>query len=157
MSQRFKKGDICRGVVFDVAEFGVFIKIDQCVGFVNITEITWANFARVSEVMQMGQDVVAVVIGVDPAREQLILSTKALHEDPLKKFAREEFGRSIVGSVVKLTPIGIFVSLIDGLAGLIPKSGPIGDSVNFRVGEEVVVEVTGINFDSRQIMLSPCG
>lgn len=93
MSQSIKEGDICRGVVSDVADFGAFIDLGSCAGFVNVTEITWASFARVSEVMQRGQEVIAVLIGADPAREQLLLSIKGLQEDPIRKFAREEFGK----------------------------------------------------------------
>ncbi|MFJ2095210.1 S1 RNA-binding domain-containing protein [Streptomyces sp. NPDC087901] len=156
MSPRFKEGDVCKGVVFDVAEFGVFVKIGDCTGFANVTEIAWARFARVSDVMQKGQEVIAVVIGADSDREQLLVSIKGLREDPIKKFAREEFGKSIAGSVTALTPIGTFVSLKDGLGGLLPKSALIGGGQEFRVGDEVFVEVIGINLDSRQIELSLC-
>ncbi|MFJ2584912.1 S1 RNA-binding domain-containing protein [Streptomyces sp. NPDC087538] len=154
MSQSIKEGDICRGVVSDVADFGAFIDLGSCAGFVNVTEITWASFARVSEVMQRGQEVIAVLIGADPAREQLLLSIKGLQEDPIRKFAREEFGKIIAGSVTELTPIGIFVSLMDGLVGLLPQSTLVSDGEKFRVGDEIFVEVIGINLDSRQITLT---
>ncbi|GHA61504.1 hypothetical protein GCM10010372_71590 [Streptomyces tauricus] len=153
--QRFKKGDVCKGVVSDVADFGVFVDLGGCTGFVNPSEITWTRYAKISEVMREGQEVNALVIGHSPTQDQVLLSVKGLEEDPLKNFAHENFGKLVVGSVAMLTPVGVHVSLPEGMDGLIPQSAIVASRAEYRVGDEVSVEVAGINLYARQITLSP--
>lgn len=157
MGEIFKEGDICRGVVFHVADFGVFIKIGDSTGFANVTEITWARFTRVSEVVKNGQEVIALIIGFDADRDQVLLSIKALREDPLKRLACEEFGKAVTGNVTRLTPIGIFVSLKYELNGLLHNSELLDAGKEFQVGDEICVQVIHISLDSRQILLALIG
>ncbi|MFF5335324.1 S1 RNA-binding domain-containing protein [Streptomyces sp. NPDC013181] len=157
LAQKFHDGDVCRGIVSDVANFGVFVDLGGCTGFANITEVSWVKFTQVSEVMRVGQEVVSVVIGVDSDREQVLLSFKALWEDPLKVFARERFGKVFTGSVAKFTSIGAFVSLTGGIQGLLPRPALLADGVNLQVGDKVSVVVAGVNIDRRQVLLSLAG
>ncbi|MFJ9188252.1 S1 RNA-binding domain-containing protein [Streptomyces anulatus] len=152
--QKFKEGDVCKGVVSDVFDFGVFVDLGDCVGFVNPSEITWMRYTEIAEVISEGREVNSLVIGHAPAREQVLLSIKGLEEDPIKKFAREQFGASFTGSVEMVTPIGLHVSLPDGMGGLLPKSAIAGTADRYRVGDEVSVVVAKINLHDRQIELS---
>ncbi|MDQ0985778.1 S1 RNA-binding domain-containing protein [Streptomyces sp. V2I9] len=152
--QRFREGDVCKGVVSDVFDFGVFVDLGGCAGFVNPSEITWMKYAEITEVMCEGREVSSLVIGHAPAREQVLLSIKGLEEDPMKKFAREHFGASFTGSVVMVTPVGLLVSLPGGVSGLLPGSAMVDIADEYRVGDEICVEVARINLHERQITLS---
>ncbi|MFD7746567.1 S1 RNA-binding domain-containing protein [Streptomyces sp. NPDC059698] len=152
--QRFKKGDVCKGVVSDVFDFGVFVDLGGCVGFVNPSEIAWRGYPEIAEVMYEGREVNSLVIGHAPAREHVLLSIKGLEEDPIKKFSREKFGVPVMGSVAMVVAGGLHVSLPGGVSGLLPESAMIGVADKYRVGDEICVEVARINLYDRQIELS---
>ncbi|MGA5193276.1 S1 RNA-binding domain-containing protein [Streptomyces exfoliatus] len=152
--RRFEEGDVCRGVVSGVAKFGIFLDLGDRTGFVSIAEISWDRFTDVAEVVRVGQELNAVVIGEDPVRGQLLLSLKGLLEDPMRAFARLHFGEVFSGGVTKVTPIGAFVSLAGDLEGLVPQKDLAGRGRDFQVGDEVTVAITGINVENRRITLS---
>lgn len=152
--RRFEDGDVCSGTVSGLANFGVFLDLGDRTGFVSIAEISWDHFTDVEEVVRKGQKVNAVVIGEDQTRGQLLLSIKGLLEDPIRRFAREWFGKVISGGVAKVTPIGVFVSLVDGLEGLIPQSNLAERERDLQVGDEVTVAISDINVARRRIALS---
>ncbi|MFG3532303.1 S1 RNA-binding domain-containing protein [Streptomyces sp. NPDC047917] len=154
-----KEGQVCKGVVSAVERFGAFIDIGGLDGLVSVAELTWAHFEAVSDVVEIGQEVTVVVLGVDLDREQCALSLKALHTDPLTEFARTQLGRVVAGRVEKLVKIGAFVRVNEHCVGLVPwpdlarhTADPPESSV--QVGDGVAVEVIAINLVKRQILLS---
>ncbi|WP_199553084.1 S1 RNA-binding domain-containing protein [Streptomyces sp. N35] len=153
--EELEEGQVCRGVVSAVEGFGAFVDIGGLDGLVNVAELTWAHFEAVSDVVEIGQEVTVVVLGVDLDREQCALSLKALHPDPFPEFARTQLGRVVTGRVEKLVSIGAFVRINEYRAGLVPMHDLEARTAGaLQVGDEVTVEVAAINLWKRRILLS---
>lgn len=154
-----RAGDVCNGVVSGIEPFGVFVDIGGLDGMVNATELSWTRYEAMSDIVQIGQAVTAVVLGVDLGRGQCTLSLNALHPDPLPEFARTHFGRVVKGRVEDVVRIGAFVQVDQHYAGLVPWpefADHISDPADYglQVGDEVAVEVVAINLVHRRIALS---
>ncbi|MFI6893762.1 S1 RNA-binding domain-containing protein [Streptomyces sp. NPDC050256] len=156
-------GEVCNGVVSGIEAFGVFVDIGGLDGVVNCAELTWGThyeaYEAISDVVEIGQEVTVVVLGVDLDRGQCALSLKALHPDPLPEFARTHFGRVVTGRVEKVVNIGAFVQVDQHYAGLVPwpeLADHMSDPSDYalQAGDEVAVEVVAINLVHRRILLS---
>ncbi|MFK4067068.1 S1 RNA-binding domain-containing protein [Streptomyces sp. NPDC029674] len=158
--ETLEPGQVCKGVVSSVERFGAFVDIGGFHGLVNGAELTWAHFDAVSDIVHVGQEVTIVVLDVDIERERASFSLKALYPDPLEEFARVQFGRVIAGRVERVVRIGAFIQVHEHFAGLVPLHEFVeldaddGPEKGLRAGDEVMVEVVGINLHSRRILLS---
>ncbi|MGW4234902.1 S1 RNA-binding domain-containing protein [Streptomyces sp. NPDC004980] len=158
--ETLEKGQVCKGAVSSIESFGVFVDIGGFDGLVNAAELTWAHhFEAMSDVVEVGQEVTIVVLGVDIERQRASFSLKALYPDPLEEFARVQLGRLIPGRVERVVRIGAFVQVHENFVGLVPmhelaaRDADQPESV-LRNGDEVMVEVAGINLYRRRILLS---
>ncbi|MFE6039865.1 S1 RNA-binding domain-containing protein [Streptomyces sp. NPDC056452] len=154
-----KAGQVCKGVVSAIKPFGAFVDIGGLDGLVSVAELTWAHADAVSDIVEIGQEVTVVVLGVDLGWERCALSLKALYPDPLPEFARTQLGRVVAGRAEKVVKIGAFVRVNRHCVGLVPwpeiaghTTDPPGNTV--QAGDEVAVEVVAINLVKRQILLS---
>lgn len=78
-----QKGQVRRGVVSSLVNFGAFVDLGGCVdGLVNVAEVSWRHYNRLSDVLEVGQDVTVVVLDIDLDRVRMSLSLKALQRDP---------------------------------------------------------------------------
>ncbi len=113
-------GQVVEGTVVDVTDFGAFVNLGPVDGLVHRSEITWGRFGHPREVLHKGQKVRAQVVSVDPEKERVNLSIKALVPDPWTTVAEKyPVGTRVRGKVVGLTPFGAFVEVEPGLEGLI--------------------------------------
>ncbi|MER7689824.1 S1 RNA-binding domain-containing protein [Streptomyces sp. NPDC097610] len=158
--ESLERGQVCKGVVSSIERFGAFVDIGGFHGLVNAAELTWAHhFDAVSDIVEVGQEVTIVVLDVDVERERASFSLKALYPDPLEEFARVHFGRVITGRVEGVVRIGAFIRVHENFAGLIPmhelaeRDADEPESA-LQNGDEVMVEVVGINLYGRRILLS---
>ncbi|MEU9321478.1 S1 RNA-binding domain-containing protein [Streptomyces sp. NPDC048295] len=158
--ETLERGQVCKGVVSSIERFGAFVDIGGFDGLVNVAELTWAHhFEAVSDIVEVGQEVTIVVLGVDVERERASFSLKALYPDPLEEFARVQFGRVVPGRVERVVRIGAFVQVHEIFAGLVPihelaeRDADQPESV-LQIDDEVMVEVAGINLYRRRILLS---
>ncbi|SDG20617.1 small subunit ribosomal protein S1 [Sinosporangium album] len=135
-------GQVRQGVVTSIERFGVFVDLGGADGLVNAAELTWRHFDDWSEIVEVGQEVVVMVLDVDLDRERLSLSLKALQADPLVEIARTRLGDVVTGPVTRVVPFGAFVAVAEGVEGLIHVSHfPMGRlpaegrSLTFRIRE----------------------
>ncbi|MGW7363415.1 DUF6817 domain-containing protein [Streptomyces sp. NPDC054841] len=151
-----ERGEARRAVVSATESSGVFVELGGGNdGFINCAELTWSSeyFAHTSELVSVGQEITATVLDVDWTRVQVQLSLKDLEPDPLREFTRTQLGRIVPGVVItKRAPIGTFVRVLDGAVGLVPVADLAGREP--LVGDEVSVEVVGVNVSSRRITLA---
>ncbi|MFF7654756.1 S1 RNA-binding domain-containing protein [Streptomyces sp. NPDC007983] len=147
-------GQVCRGVVKSVADFGVFVDLGGAVGIVTPANLSWKRIDHPSQVTRTGQEVLVTVLSVDVEREQASVSLKELHRDPFLDFTRSRFDSTITGTVTKVAPVGAFMQLEDDIIGFLPVSEytHCGRSVN--VGDTPTVKVTYVNVTRRQVVLS---
>ncbi|WUE96813.1 S1 RNA-binding domain-containing protein [Streptomyces sp. NBC_00490] len=143
-----------RGVVTRIERFGVFVDLDGSEGFITAPELTRRHFDSYDEVVHVGQEVTAEVLAFELFRPQVRISTAALEPDPLGEFARNAFGRPLVGPVTQVVPFGVFVQVAEGIEGLVHRDDLAGPALP-DVGTELTVEVTDINLVLRRVRLRP--
>ena len=157
---QLKKGQVRKGVVTSIVNFGAFVDLGGVDGLVHVSELSWKHIDHPSEVVEVGQDVTVEVLDVDMERERVSLSLKATQEDPWRQFARTHaIGQIVPGKVTKLVPFGAFVRVDDGIEGLVHISELAERHVEIpeqvvQVGKDVMVKVIDIDLDRRRISLS---
>ncbi|MFC8954531.1 S1 RNA-binding domain-containing protein [Streptomyces sp. NPDC057101] len=157
------RGEIVTGTVTHIADFGVtFVDIGGFEAMINIPELSWRPFNPPSDVVSVGQEISAEILDVDPVRERVSLSLKALHEDPMPLLT-VQIGQTLVGRVTKLIPFGVFVRMEEvenGLEGLVHNSELAADEhpedpqLGIQVGDALLVKILDIDTVQRRITLS---
>jgi len=154
------KGQVRKGVVSSIVNFGAFVDLGGVDGLVHVSELSWKHIDHPSEVVQVGDEVTVEVLDVDMDRERVSLSLKATQEDPWRQFARTHaIGQIVPGKVTKLVPFGAFVRVEDGIEGLVHISELAERHVELpeqvvQVNSEVMVKVIDIDLERRRISLS---
>jgi small subunit ribosomal protein S1 len=156
------RGEIVTGTVTHIAGFGVtFVDIGGFEAMINIPELSWRPINHPSDIVSVGQEINAEILDVDPARERVSLSLKALHEDPMPLLT-EQIGQTLVGRVTKLIPFGAFVRIEEvenGFEGLVHNSELANEhletpQLGIQVGDALLVKILDIDPVQRRITLS---
>ena len=114
------RGQVRKGVVSSVVNFGAFVDLGGVDGLVHVSELSWKHIDHPTEVVEVGQEVTVEVLDVDLDRERVSLSLKATQEDPWRLYARTHaIGQIVPGKVTKLVPFGAFVRVEEGIEGLV--------------------------------------
>jgi small subunit ribosomal protein S1 len=163
--ERFREtlgeGQTVRGTVTSIREFGAFVNIGGVEGLIPISKLGWGRVANVADVLSVGQDVEVVIKKIDWENDRLSFSLKETLADPWERVA-EKFpaGSYHPGTVARLAPFGAFVTLGDGVDGLIhiSKLGA-GKRISHpreavKEGERVEVKVEAVDREQRRISLS---
>jgi small subunit ribosomal protein S1 len=155
-----KEGDIVRGRVTNVAEFGAFIDLGGIDGLLHVTDMSWSRIKHPSEVCRAGDDVEVKVLRVDFDSEKIALGLKQKEASPWDDIeAMFPVNSRIHGSVVNLVAYGAFVRLADGVEGLVHVSEMSWrkrinhPSEVVTVGEEIEVIVLEIDKNKQEISL----
>jgi small subunit ribosomal protein S1 len=157
---QLQKGQVRKGVVSSIVNFGAFVDLGGVDGLVHVSELSWKHIDHPSEVVEVGQEVTVEVLDVDMDRERVSLSLKATQEDPWQAFARTHaIGQVVPGRVTKLVPFGAFVRVAEGIEGLVHISELAERHVEIpeqvvNVGDEIYVKVIDIDLERRRISLS---
>src|SRR6202045_985807 len=157
---QLQKGQVRKGVVSSIVNFGAFVDLGGVDGLVHVSELSWKHIDHPNEVVEVGQEVTVEVLDVDMDRERVSLSLKATQEDPWRHFARTHaIGQIVPGKVTKLVPFGAFVRVEEGIEGLVHISElaerhvEVPDQV-VAVGDDAMVKVIDIDLERRRISLS---
>jgi len=116
--ENYKKGDIVKGTVSALANFGAFIKIDDSLeGLAHISELDWQIIDHPSQILKENENIKAQIIDIQNG--QISLSLKTLKEDPWQNINEKyQNGQTIQGKVIKFTPTGAFIQVEEGIHGL---------------------------------------
>ena len=119
---KYKVGEIIEGEVSGIADFGAFVKVPvgdaNIEGLIHIAELDWQLVEDPRQIVKVGEQVKAKILGIDGNR--LLLSLKALKKDPWDDIAdKYKKGDTIKGKIVKFHPFGAFVEIGQGIYGLI--------------------------------------
>ncbi|MDN6376805.1 30S ribosomal protein S1, partial [Corynebacterium sp.] len=157
---QLQKGQVRKGVVSSIVNFGAFVDLGGVDGLVHVSELSWKHIDHPGEVVTVGDEVTVEVLDVDLDRERVSLSLKATQEDPWRVFARTHaIGQIVPGKVTKLVPFGAFVRVEEGIEGLVHISElaerhvEVPDQI-VTVGQELMVKVIDIDLERRRISLS---
>src|SRR5437016_8792151 len=155
-----KPGEVRKGVVSSVVNFGAFVDLGGMDGLVHVSELSWKHVDHPSSVVQVGDEVEVQVLDVELDRERISLSLKATQQDPWQEFATgHQVGELVYGRVTKLVPFGAFVQVGEGIEGLVHISEMAAHHVDLpeqvvTPGEELWVKIIDIDLDRRRISLS---
>ncbi len=154
------EGQVRRGTVKNLADFGAFVDLGGIDGLLHITDMSWGRVGHPSEVVKVDQDVDVLVLKVDKERERIALGLKQLTPSPWKNVEdRYPIGTRLNGEVTNIMNYGAFVKIEDGLEGLVHISEMSWTkrvshpSELVTVGDKVEVVVLDINKDKKEISL----
>jgi len=155
-------GEVRKGRVISIADFGAFVDLGGADGLVHLTEISWKHVTHPREVLEVGQEVEVEVISIDPDRKRIGLSMKRREHDPWDDVvAQYQVGQLVQATVTKLTKFGAFARLVDApeIEGLIH----ISELADYRVshprevvlvGDVLTLRIVKIDADQRRLGLS---
>lgn len=155
--QQLSVGDVVKGVVTGVVDFGVFVNVEGIEGLIHISEISWERVNNPSDYVKTGQTIKAKIIAID--KERLSLSIKQLTKDPwLDEVEQFKSGQTVEGTVTRITPFGAFVQLSPAVEALVHVSELGGDGTDpekvFTLNERKSFIILDIDKDNRKISLS---
>ena len=150
-----KVGDVVKGIVTGIVDFGAFVNVDGIEGLIHISEISWERIATVAERLKVGDVVEAKIISID--KDRLSLSLKQTTSDPwLSEAAKFHVGDEVEGTITRITPFGDFVQISPAVEALVHIS-ELGDGNNpeklFQLNEKKKFAVIEIDADNRKISL----
>lgn len=150
-------GDVVKGVVTGVVDFGVFVNVDGIEGLIHISEISWERVNNPSDYVKVGGTIEAKIIAID--KERLSLSIKQLTEDPwLSEVAELKKGSKVEGTVTRITPFGAFVQISPAVEALVHVSelGEGNDDPEkiFTLNERKKFKVIDVDREGRKISLA---
>jgi small subunit ribosomal protein S1 len=155
-----KEGAQVKGVVKNITEYGAFVDLGGIDGLLHITDLAWRRVKHPSEVVNVGDEVTAVVLKFDQEKNRVSLGLKQLGEDPWVGLSRRyPTGTRMFGKVANLTDYGAFVEIEPGIEGLVHVSEMdwtnknVNPSKMVSLGDEVEVMVLEIDEDRRRISL----
>lgn len=162
----FERAQVVAGTVSEVHNFGVFVHVDGepaglCTGFIQVPDLTWGWINHPSEAVEAGQRITAEVIIAETRSGRVMLSLKALQEDPLIQFA-DQVGRVLTGPITKIVPFGVFVQLAPDVVGFLHLSElteePIGTPDQLvDEGELITVKVSEVDLQRHRVRLGAVG
>lgn len=154
------EGQILEGVVKNITDYGAFIDLGGIDGLLHIVDMSWRKLGHPSEVLKIGDTVKVKVLKYDSEKEKISLGIKQTIPDPwLSVEAKYHTGDRVCGTVVSLADYGAFVSLEEGVEGLVHVSEMSWTkrvrhpSDLLKVGDEVAAEVLGVDVAGRRISL----
>lgn len=155
--QQLSVGDVVKGIVTGVVDFGVFVNVEGIEGLIHISEISWERVNNPSDYVKTGQTIEAKIIAID--KERLSLSIKQLTKDPwLDEVEQFKSGQTVEGTVTRITPFGAFVQLSPAVEALVHVSELGGDGTDpekvFTLNERKSFIILDIDKDNRKISLS---
>ena len=155
-----QKGEIRKGKVKNITDFGAFIDLDGLDGLLHITDMSWGRVKHPSEILKVGDELDVMVLDVDRDRERISLGLKQMSSNPWDTI-QDQFpvGSRVSGKVVNLAAYGAFVEIAPGIEGLVHISEfswtkrVARASDMLSVGDEVQVVVLSVDVENQKIAL----
>ena len=120
MLQNIHEGEIHRGVVKNITDFGVFLDLDGIDGLLHITDMTWKRIRHPSEIVNIGDELEVMILNVDQEKGRVALGMKQKEPNPWEEIEQKfPTGTRIKGRIVNLVPYGAFIEIEPGIEGLI--------------------------------------
>src|SRR6059036_1447017 len=153
-------GDIRKGTVKNLTDFGAFIDLNGLDGLLHITDMSWGRIGHPSELLKVGQEIDVVVLDINREKERVSLGLKQKLANPWENIeTKYPVGARVKGKVVNLVPYGAFVELEPGVEGLVhvtelswtKRIAKPADVL--KVEQEIEAVVLGINREEQKISL----
>lgn len=158
--ETIQPGDVRKGTVKNITEFGVFLDLDGIDGLLHITDMTWKRIKHPSEMVTLGQELEVVILNIDKDKGRVALGLKQKERNPWDEIERKyPQGSRVRGKIVNLVPYGAFIELEPGIEGLIHVSemswtkNVTDPSEIVKKGDEVDAIVLSVQKDEGKISL----
>jgi small subunit ribosomal protein S1 len=158
--EELREGEVRRGVVSSLSEFGAFVDLGGADGLVHLSELSWNRSAKPHDILEVGQEVEVYVLGVNQEKKRIALSLKRLEPEPWSTVeSRYYVGQLVEGTITRLTNFGAFALVNDELEGLIHVSELSNRRINHpqeivHEGEKHVMRIIRIDPKRRRMGLS---
>ena len=153
-------GDIRKGTVKNLTDFGAFIDLNGLDGLLHVTDMSWGRITHPSQLLVVGQELEVVVLDINKESERVSLGLKQKQENPWENIDEKfPIGEKVSGKVVNLMPYGAFVELEPGVEGLVHVTELSWTkrinkpSEVLKADQEIEAVVLGINRDEQKISL----
>ena len=153
-------GDIRKGTVKNLTDFGAFVDLNGLDGLLHITDMSWGRITHPSQMLSVGQELEVVVLDINKESERVSLGLKQKQSNPWEKIEEKyPIGGKVSGRIVNLMPYGAFIELEPGVEGLVHVSELSWTkrinkpSEVLKAGEDIEAVVLGINQDEQKISL----
>ncbi|MCD6048627.1 MAG: rpsA [Verrucomicrobia bacterium] len=153
-------GDVRKGTVKNITDFGAFIDLNGLDGLLHITDMSWGRIGHPSEMVKVGQEIDVVVLDINREKERVSLGLKQKSANPWDAIENKfPVGTKVKGKVVNLVPYGAFVELEPGVEGLVHVTELswtkriAKPSDVLKVDQEIEAVVLGINREEQKISL----
>ena len=157
---KIKVGDVLKGIVKNITDYGAFIDFGSFDGLLHLTDISWCRVRHPSEILKIGQEVEVQVIKYDEETKKVSLGMKQLQENPWETIETKYPVNSIVkGKVTNIAQYGVFVEIENGIEGLVHVSemswlkNNISPAKVLSVGQDVNVMILDIDTEHHRISL----
>jgi small subunit ribosomal protein S1 len=118
--ESIEPGQIRKGVVKNITDFGAFIDLDGMDGLLHITDMSWGRISHPSEMLRQGEEIEVMIIEVNREKERVSLGLKQNTNNPWDEIDKKfPVGSKIKGKVVNLVPYGAFIEIEPGVEGLV--------------------------------------
>ncbi|MGH2457525.1 MAG: 30S ribosomal protein S1 [Chloroflexota bacterium] len=154
------EGEIRTGRVTRICEFGAFVDLGGADGLVHLSELAWHQVTNPADVVQVGEEINVLVIGIDQERRKISLSLRRTQAEPWATAAEHyKVGALVQGRITRLTAFGAFAQLDDGIEGLIHVSELSNHHVAHprnvvKEGDELTLRVLRVEPERRRLGLS---
>ncbi len=160
MRSVLEEGQIIKGAITNITDYGLFIDMGGMDGLCHITDLSWGRVSHPAKLYKVGQELEVKVLKYDKEHDRVSLGVKQLKADPWATVAeRFPVGEKAMGKVVSITDYGAFIELEEGVEGLIHVSEmtwskkPRHPSKIVTVGDEVEIMVLNIEPETKRISL----
>jgi len=155
-----KVGQLRKGTVKNITDFGAFVDLDGIDGLLHVTDMSWGRINHPTEMVRVGDQIEVMILDIDLDKERISLGLKQTLSNPWQDIdAKYPIGTRIRGKVVSLAPYGAFVEIEEGVEGLVHVSEISWTkriqraSDVIKVGDIVEAVVLSINMEEKKISL----
>jgi small subunit ribosomal protein S1 len=155
-----QRGDVLKGTVTSIADFGAFVDLGGADGLIHLSELAWHRVGHPSEVLKVGQPVEVYVMNVDPEKKRIGLSLRRMTPEPWSVVGDQYVvGQVVTAQITRLTAFGAFAKIDNTIEGLIH----ISEMADYRIGhpkeivhegDEVQVRIIKVDPQNRRVGLS---
>jgi small subunit ribosomal protein S1 len=158
--EELEEGEIRKGRVSSICDFGAFVDIGGADGLVHLSELSWSRVRHPSELLKIGEEVDVYVLGINAQEKKIALSIKRTQAEPWSRVASSyEVGKLVRGNVTQLANFGAFARIEDGIEGLIHVSELADERIQHPKqvvgeGQELLLRIIRIDPQRRRMGLS---
>ena len=153
---KYKVGDVVKGAITTITNFGAFVKIDGVEGLLHNEDASWDRNEKCKNLFKIGDEVEVKIIKIDNETQKISLNHKELGDSPISDYAKtHKQGDIVKGKIRDIKDFGIFVELEGGVDALLRKED-LGDKSadEIKVGDEIEAAIAFIDEKKNRIRLS---